>query len=121
MPIEIHFHCAYVGNGKFRVTATPVKQPENLGVIELTEIELARFIKAIRPGQKHLEVGELKILGDAVWVLRAKEYLELVISSYQQAIDRGFDHDARLKKLRERVDPTEGSGGCQHGGQNDDR
>ena len=107
--LEVHFHCAFVGGGKFRVTMTPVATPENVGVVELTEIELARFVKRIHPGQARLGVGRLSVEMSAVRIARVKEYIELVLSSYQEGLDKGIDHDAKLKEWRGNIDPIGGS------------
>jgi hypothetical protein len=105
--IDVHFHCTYVGDGKFKLAATSVKTPEKMGVMFLTEIELARFAKNLG-NESQIKVGQLKVTCDRAYSARIREYLELVISSYQNALDKGTDMDAELEQLRS--DPVSGSG-----------
>lgn len=98
---EVKFHCAYVGRKRFRLEATP-KGSKRPGIQLFTELELARFAKTLVPEQS-IEIGDSIIDADNVPTMKLKEYVEMVLDSYNSMIDKGIDPDKRLKELEDGV------------------
>lgn len=107
MDQQVHFHLAYIGDGKFQFTLTTFKKSVQWTEI-LTAEELRSVVRRMKPGVNQALIGKITISGDMIGTLR--DYFETVLRSYHAARATGRDLDAEIRSLIKRPDPLDGTG-----------
>ena len=109
--IQVHFHLAYVLNGRFQLTVQSMDKPNHPMVEVMTVGDLRKSIRAMKPGSKSIRIGKQTIKANVGLPLDGvRAYFKKVYDGYMRAKANGRDLDAELRKLGN-PDPTDGSGG----------
>ncbi len=90
---DVHFRCRYVGRGFFCIRLlVKEKKVEQ----KFTEEELDTFTNAIDVTTQRFLMETVRLEMSHARLARIKEYLELVLSTYRQAVAKGIDQDQLL-------------------------